>query len=189
MNPWLERHRATILITLAAVVVIGLVFLFLQHRDGRQPLEIRLGEPPVDGQPIEVYVTGAVQQPGVYSLADGARITDALDAAGGPAPNADLVSLNLARRLSDEDQIIVPRHGQTANSAPDATASATKIDINTADAQTLDTLPGIGEVYSQRIVDSRTANGPFASIDDLLQRDIIPRATFEKIKDLITVGP
>ena len=68
MNLWLERHRATILVVLATVVVIGLVFLFLQHRDGRQPLEIRLGEPPVDGQSIEVYVTGAVQQPGVYSL-------------------------------------------------------------------------------------------------------------------------
>ena len=83
----------------------------------------------------------------------------------------------------------MPRQGQIANSAPDATASAAKININSADAQTLDTLPGIGEVYSQRIVDSRTANGPFAGIDDLLQREIIPRATFEKIKDLITVGP
>ena len=113
MNLWLERHRATILITLAAVVAIGLVFLFLQHRDGRQPLEIRLDQPTITA----------------------------------------------------------------------------KININTATAYALDSLPGIGEVYSQRIVESRTANGSFTSIDDLLQRDIIPRATFEKIKDLITVGP
>jgi competence protein ComEA len=186
--PWLERHRSTILTALAAAVVVGLVVLILQHRSGPQPLEIRLDEPPADGQPVEVYVAGAVQQPGVYTLDDGDRVADALEAAGGPAADADLAALNLARRLRDEEQITVPRQGPPAAGVLGATATA-KIDINTATAQLLDSLPGIGEVYSQRIVESRTVNGPFASIDDLLERDIIPRSTFDKIKDLITVGP
>ena len=82
----------------------------------------------------------------------------------------------------------MPRQGPPAAGVAGATATA-KIDINTATAQLLDSLPGIGEVYSQRIVDSRAVNGPFVSIDDLLEREIIPRSTFEKIKDLITVGP
>jgi competence protein ComEA len=186
--PWLERHRSTILTALAAAVIVGLVVLILQHRSGPQPLEIRLDEPPADGQPVEVYVAGAVQQPGVYTLDDGDRVADALEAAGGPAADADLAALNLARRLRDEDQITVPRQGPPAAGVLDATTVA-KIYINTATAQLLDSLPGIGEVYSQRIVESRTVNGPFASIDDLLERDIIPRSTFDKIKDLITVGP
>ena len=188
MIPWLERHRSTVLVALAAAVIVGLVVLILQHRSGPQPLEIRLDEPPADGQPVEVYVTGAVQQPGVYSLDSGDRGADAVEAAGGPAADADLAALNLARRLRDEDQITVPRQGPPAAGVLDATAAA-KIDINTATAQLLDSLPGIGEVYSQRIVESRTVNGPFASIDDLRERDIIPRSTFDKIKDLITVEP
>jgi len=186
--PWLERYRSTILTALAAAVIVGLVVLILQHRGGPQPLEIRLDEPPADGQPVEVYVTGAVQQPGVYSLNKGDRVADALEAAGGPAADADLAALNLARRLRDEDQITVPRQGPPAARVLDATAAA-KIDINTATAQLLDSLPSIGEVYSQRIVESRTVNGPFTSIDDLRERDIIPRSTFDKIKDLITVEP
>jgi competence protein ComEA len=185
---WLEAHRSTILTALAAVVIVGLVVLVLQHHGGPQPLEIRLDEPPADGQPVEVYVTGAVQQPGVYSLTDGDRVVDALEAAGGPAADADLAALNLARRLRDEDQITVPQEGPPAAGVAGATAVA-KIDINTATAQLLDSLPGIGEAYSKHIVDSRTADGPFTSVDDLLERDIIPRSTFEKIKDLITVGP
>ncbi len=96
MNLWLERHRATILVTLTAVVVIGLVFLFLQHRDGRQPLEIRLGEPPVDGQPIEVYVTGAVQHPASTrsTTAPASPTPSTPPAALPPTPTS---SLNLAR--------------------------------------------------------------------------------------------
>ena len=188
MIPWLERHRSTISTALAAAVIVGLVVLVLQHRGGPPPLEIRLDEPPSDGRPVEVYVAGAVQQPGVYSLTDSDRVADAVEAAGGPAVDADLATLNLARRLRDEDQITVPRRSPPAAGVLGATATA-KIDINTATAQLLDSLPGIGEGYSQRIIESRTVNGPFTSIDDLWERDIIPRSTFEKIKDLITVGP
>ncbi len=189
MSPWLDRHRNTIVTALAAALVVGLIVLLLQHRSGPQPLEIRFDEPTGDSEPIKVYVTGAVQQPGVYPLKDGDRVVDALEMADGPTEDAELIALNLARRLHDEDQVIVPREGQPLTGVAGATAVAQKLDINTASAQLLESLPGIGEVYSQRIVDSRTANGPFETIDDLVDRKLIPRSTFEKIKDQITVGP
>ena len=119
---------------------------------------------------------------------DGDRLVDALDAAGGPSDDADLAGVNLAKRLHDEDQVVVPRLGQVAAVAG-ATAVKAKIDINTADASTLDTLPGIGAVYSQRIVDSRTTAGLYQSVDDLVDRKLIPRSTLDKIRDLISVGP
>jgi competence protein ComEA len=188
VSAWLQGHRSTILSALAAAVVAGLVVLLLQHRGGRQPLEIRFDDPAVGGAAIEVYVAGAVQKPGVYAFKDGDRLVDALDAAGGPSDDANLTSVNLAKRLHDEDQVVVPRQGQVAAVAG-AAAVRPKIDINTADASTLDTLPGIGAAYSQRIVDSRTTVGLYESVDDLVDRKLIPRSTLDKIRDLISVGP
>ncbi len=86
----------------------------------------------------------------------------------------------------------MPRIGQGAVGSTSQVAGAAApapVNINAASAQDLDALPGIGAVYSQRIVDSRTADGPFATIDDLVNRQLIPRATYDKIRDLITVGP
>lgn len=186
MSAWLQGHRSTILSALAAAVVAGLVVLLLQHRGGRQPLEIRFDDSAAG--PLAVYVAGAVRQPGVYTFKDGDRLADALDAAGGPSDDADLTSVNLAKRLHDEDQVFVPRQGQVAAVAG-AAALKPKIDINSANASTLDSLPGIGEVYSQRIVDSRTTAGLYESVDDLVDRKLIPRSTLDKIRDLISVGP
>ncbi len=130
----------------------------------------------------------------VWSRKDGNGFArTALEAAGGPTEDADLEAINLARRLYDEDQVMVPRRGQVVSPGRPvsqvAGSSMGRININTASAELLDTLPGIGEVYSQRIIDSRTSNGPFERVEDLLERRLIPRSTFEKIKDLITVGP
>jgi competence protein ComEA len=144
---------------------------------------------------IMVHVTGAVAAPGVYALQEGDRVVDAVEVAGGPSSDADLVALNLARRVHDEDQVVVPRAGeaprvgQVASAGTGASDSDSLIDINTASATVLDSLPGIGEVYSQRIVDSRIAGGRFESTEDLVARRLIPRATYDKIKDLITVSP
>ena len=190
MGFWLERNRSVVLTFLASVIVVGLVILVLQHRSGPQPLEIRFDDPALDGVAIEVYVTGAVQKPGVYPLHEGDRIEDALAAAGGPTQDADTESLNLALRVRDQDQIAVPRHGEVAGAATASTPGAgRKIDINSATAQELDALPGIGEVYSQRIVDSREAEGPFHRPEELVERKVLPAATYDKIKDLITVAP
>jgi competence protein ComEA len=136
---------------------------------------------------MEVYITGAVEEPGVYEVPDGARVVDLLYEAGGPADNANLEAVNLAARLHDEDQVRVPRQGEAVSDVAGAATGA--ININTASASELDALPGIGEVYSQRIVDSRTGDGPYRSVDDLMARGIIPRATFEQIRELVTAGP
>ena len=190
MGSWLERNRSVVLTFLAAVIVFGLVILVLQRRGGPQPLEIRFDDPALDGVTIEVYVTGAVQKPGVYPLHEGDRIEDALAAAGGPTQDADTESLNLALRVRDQDQIAVPRRGEVAGAAVTSTPGAgQKIDINSATARELDALPGIGEVYSQKIIDSRAAEGPFHRTEELVERKVIPSATYDKIKDLITVTP
>jgi hypothetical protein len=85
----------------SVIIVVGLVILVLQHRGGPEPLEIRFDDPALDGKAIEVYVTGAVQKPGVYPLHEGDRIEDALAAAGGTTQDADTESLNLALRVRD----------------------------------------------------------------------------------------
>jgi competence protein ComEA len=185
----LDTHKHLITIALAAVLAAGIAFFVAGRNDGPAPLQIVSGEAE-PGQPIEVHVTGAVAAPGVYQLEGGARAIDALNAAGGPAGDADLEAINLSLRLRDEDQVLVPHIGEGASAAPSVGDSfAGVININTATADELDTLPGIGEVYSARIVESRETVGPYASLEDLLARDIIPRATFEKIYGLITVGP
>ena len=190
MGSWLERNRSVALAFLTSVIVVGLVILVLQHRGGPQPLEIRFDDPALDGAAIEVYVSGAVQKPGVYPLREGDRIEDALAAAGGPTQDADTDSLNLALRLRDQDQIAVPRRGEVAGAATTSTPGPVqKININTATAQELDALPGIGEVYSQRIVESRQNAGLFQRPEELVERKVLPAATYEKIKDLITIVP
>lgn len=186
MNAWLERNRGLLVIALSVLLALALVLLISRYRHDPPPLELRLDQF-ADG-PIVVHVAGAVQHPGVYSLAADARVADALEAAGGPAEDADLLTLNLAKRLHDGEQLLV-RASAATDDLPAANTTAGKIDINSADARLLDTLPGIGEVYSQRIVDSRDADGPFQTIDDLLTRQLIPRSTFDKIKNLVTVGP
>ncbi len=187
-----------VIIGLAALLAVALVTLVIQRRNDHQPLEINLASlTPTPGGPIQVYVTGAVAHPGVYELHDGDRVVDALVAAGGQAPEANVEAVNLALRLHDEDQVAIPRQGApvaTSGSSSDVAgtsngALAGLVNINTATAQELDALPGIGAVYSNRIVQSRTADGPFATPDDLLARGLIPRATLEKILALITVGP
>jgi len=192
MASWLERP---VIVVLAALLAAAVVAIVIEQRDGGgEALEITLGDAtPTPGGPIEVYVTGAVLNPGVYALQDGDRAVDAVFAAGGAGPDANLEAVNLAVRLRDEDQVLVPRLGQAvaerASGGVSNVAGATSININAAAASELDALPGIGEVYSQRIVDSRTQDGPFTTPEDLLVRDLIPQATFERIRDLITTGP
>ncbi len=169
---------------MAAPMVLAIAFLLAQRLSGPQPLELDLADLPEEE--IRVYVTGAVQRPGVYPLSDGDRWIDALEAAGGATDDADLAAVDLARRVRDEDTILVPRLGRT-DVAPAAQGSL--VDINTAGAEELETLPGIGEVRARRIIDSRREDGPFASAEDLLERDLISLSVYEDIADLVTAGP
>ena len=183
MQDLLERYRWFIAALFAVPLILGIAFLLSERLNGPQPLEIDLADVPAEE--IRVYVAGAVQRPGVYPLTDGDRWIDALEAAGGPTADANLAAVDLARRARDEDTILVP----SLSGADVASASqASLVDINTASAAILETLPGIGEVRAGRIIDSREQDGPFASADELLERDLISLAVFEEIADLVTVG-
>lgn len=188
MAPGQDRYRNYILIGLAALLAAAVVIIVLERSGGHKPLEICFADPTAQG-PMQVYISGAVMEPGVYEMPDGARAIDALYKAGGPAPDADLVAVNLALRLHDEDQVLIPRAGEAASVVAGASARPALLNINTASAQELDALPGIGEVYSQRIVESRAWDGPYKTTDDLVARQVLPRATFERIRELITAGP
>ena len=187
MRAWLERHRDVLTVVLTTALVVALILLILDWRQGPEPLEIHFSDPSLGGSEIQVYVPGAVERPGVYALHEGDRVADAIQAAGGQADDADMEAVNLAQRIHDEDHLTVPRIGEPSSYVAGTGRSPQLIDINSASAALLDTLPGIGEVYSQRIVDSRTSEGAFNSTDELLERKLIPRSTYDKIKDLITV--
>ncbi|HEY0607486.1 MAG TPA: ComEA family DNA-binding protein [Herpetosiphonaceae bacterium] len=148
---------------------------------------------PTPGLRIGVDVIGAVQQPGVYYLESPARIVDAIEASGGFAPDADREKINLASHLTDGQQIRVPRVGESAQpelaeaSAADSVDGT--VDINQADAATLDSLDGIGPATAEAIVEYRTTSGPFKRIEDIQDVKGIGPALFNNIKDHITVGP
>jgi competence protein ComEA len=181
----LERYRWLIVALLAVPLLSGVIYLAADRLDDPEPLEIVAGDATTTGD-IRVYVTGAVLNPGVYSLPEGSRWIDAIEAAGGPADGADLDAVNLARRVQDEDQIVVPILGGVA------VAGATQgplVNINTASEAELTDLPGIGETRARAIIRSRTEEGPFHTVDELLDRKLIPKSVFEDILDLVTAGP
>jgi competence protein ComEA len=152
---------------------------------------------------VVVDVAGAVLRPGVYHLAAGSRIGDAIAAAGGYSPRvaAEIVgrSLNLAAVVHDGDLIVVPSRDDPTAGSSSATggggsggggagsAGGAPIDLNRASAEALDALPGIGPVTAAKIIASRT-DAPFASVDDLLSRKLVGQKVFDQIKALVTVG-
>lgn len=184
----LQRYQGHVLVVLAALLAAAVVFIAIDRGGDPAPLEIAF-DAATPGGPIEVYVTGAVDRPGVYEITDGDRVVDAVAAAGGFAPDANPEAINLAKRLRDEDQVVVPRLGQPVSGVA-GVVSGDALNINSATAEQLAAdLPGIGEVYSQRIFDSRTNDGPFQSTEELVTRELIPRGTYERISELISVGP
>ena len=141
---------------------------------------------------VVVDVVGKVRRPGVYRLPNGSRVDDALAAAGGSLPGVDLSQLNLARKLADGEQVAVGVPGAAAAAgAPgsgDASGAASAlIDLNTATAQQLDTLPGVGPVLAQRIVDWRTEHGRFDSVDQLQEVSGIGPSRLADLRSLVTV--
>jgi competence protein ComEA len=151
---------------------------------------------------IVVHAAGAVARPGLQRLAGGSRVSDLLEAAGGPTPESDLDRLNLAAPLADGQRLYVPRLGETAPApvSPEggvggsaatvdgAGAAAGPVDLNTATADQLEALPGVGPATSAAIIAHRERNGPFGSVDDLLDVRGIGPAKLEGLRDLVTAG-
>ncbi len=184
MAALVERYRIWLAAALAATLVLGSVLLYQRWREEAELVEVVLPAPTADAAIIKVYVTGSVAQPGVYALRKGDRVEDAVQAAGGALPQADLGRLNLAVLLRDEMQVHLPGQGE-----PSATVAGERprINVNTATVELLDTLPGIGKVRATDIVAYRTKNGPFRSTAELRDRRLVPAAIYEQIKDLISV--
>jgi len=164
--------------------------------------EVTGSAPPTAGEDpvIFVHVLGAVAQPGLFEVAEGARVVDAVAAAGGLLPTADQTGVNLARLVSDGEQLYIPALGEVVPGEAGATpggsgagtggagsGTAATVNLNTATAADLDTLPRIGPAMAQRILDYREAEGRFDSVEDLRNVTGIGEKTFAALKDLVSV--
>ena len=208
----LRRYQQLLYGLLLGLLATGVILVVARRPPGHPVI---LKEPPTPTL-LRVHVLGAVTAPGVYSLPRGSIWQDAIQAAGGATASADLNQINLAQLVADGDQVNLPELLPTATPVPPtptlgpstpsptpskseaaassgsgSTTSASTggvININRATQAELESLPRIGPAIAQRIIDYRTAHGPFAQIDDIQDVKGIGPATFNQIKDLITVG-
>jgi competence protein ComEA len=183
-------RRAAALV--AAVVLLGATgagVVVWRSRPVAQPVPAL---PPVTASTtaageLVVSVAGQILRPGLVRLPAGARVADAVQAAGGPVPGADLSGVNLARRLSDGEHVLVASAAGAPPPGEPAGGGGSKVNLNTATLSDLDALPGIGPVTARRILDWREANGRFASVDQLREVDGIGEARFAQLRELVTV--
>lgn len=222
MDRWAEKllgHKAVVVVILVVIAAAsGLAMasfssrssgVSFEHSDEASASDVRgSGDASPDDESsaksssaAEVYVDvdGAVVRPGVYRLKEGARVSQALDAAGGLTVEADVTGLNRASKITDGQKIYVPTVGEqqaaaavggaesSAATTPGAGSSSGLVNINTASAAELQTLSGIGPSMAQSIIDERTKNGAFASVDDLMRVSGIGEKKLAKIKDCICV--
>lgn len=191
------RYRGYIILTLVYAIMFGGYVLY-ERRPQPEPIEII--EPTRASTPtpalIQVHVSGAVRRPGVYSLSPESRLAQAIEAAGGLADDADQERVNLAAHVQDAQQIVIPVKGATLVPSPvpslvtrssGAGDSVSLVNLNTATAEELETLPGIGPVYAQRIIAYRNEHGPFTDPAQIMQVQGIGPARYEQIKSRITV--
>jgi len=176
-----------VLVIVALAVTVGIGIL----RGSTAPVETVVvddAETADAGVPAVVYVhvSGAVAVPGLYVLDASARVVDAIAAAGGLGPDADESAVNLARTVSDGEQLHVPVLGVTPEGGPQPSGDS-RVNLNTADAGDLDALPRIGPALAQRIIDWREANSRFTSVEDLLAVPGIGDKMLEALRDLVTV--
>lgn len=198
LDPGSRGALALVVVALLAAVVAGGVVLRGRPQEVLVPQVLSSGSPMpgVSAEPdpeavVVVSVAGEVRRPGLVRLPAGSRVDDAVTAAGGPVEGASTGLLNLARRLVDGEQVLVgvePPPGQPAGAGSGGGASAGGLlDLNTASASDLDALPGIGPVLAQRIVDWRTENDRFGSVDQLREVTGIGEAKFEDLRAKVTV--
>lgn len=188
---WRLPLGAAIVLAVAALcvtIVIGVM------RTSAAPIdEVAVEASPAAPAAVYVHVAGAVRHPGLYRLAAGARVVDAVAAAGGFTRTAEQAAVNLARAVSDGEQLHVPRTGEPAPGAPPGAGAVQqpggeeKVNLNTADAAALETLPRIGPAIAARILEWREQNGAFTSVDDLLAVPGIGDKMMQNLRPRVTL--
>jgi len=194
------QHRRSLLVFCSVMSLItgGAIGYFTPHPQ-RPPVAVITPDPTATPLPtptplpLRVYVCGAVKAPAVYRLPPGSLVEDAIRAAGGPTDDADLVRINLARELLDQQQVYVPRLGEdlsypTLSGGVGPSTEPHPVNINTATAAELETLPHIGPGLARQIVDYREAYGPFQSVEDLLNVPGIGPSTLEELREWVETG-
>ncbi|MER5262891.1 ComEA family DNA-binding protein [Actinosynnema sp. NPDC002837] len=189
LHRWLPEpavpHRRRILLAgvMAGVALVVALALWWERPVPESPPDLPVAEAAVvtrTEEQLVVNVVGLVPTPGLVTVPNGARVADALQAAGGANPGADLTPLNLARKVADGEQIAV------GIAVPQQAGTTTEpLNLNTATKDQLDTLPGVGPVTAQRIVDRRQKRGPFTSLDQLGEIEGIGDAKLAKLRDLV----
>jgi len=187
----LSRFQVGLVVALVCLIAAGATVSYFRSRPSR--VEVKDTDTSTDAaragssRRLTVHVAGAVVRPGLYKLAEGSRVSDAVESAGGASADASVDDLNLAQRVKDGQKVFVPRRsapGQAERSdgaAGTPSSSGSQVNINTADSSELEKLPGVGPSLAQRIVDYREKNGPFSSIEDL---DDVPGIGPGKLKSL-----
>lgn len=203
MGDWQDLLKEKRVYILSAGVLVLVVFGFLFLRREPEAVEEELtmfttSETQIsssEASPSMIYIDikGAVRSPGMYQVEEGSRLIEAIDSAGGFTDEADQEQLNFALKLADQQVIYVPKIGEEIKAVGESIQGTTgneeddKVNINTADAQELQTLSGIGEKKAQDILAYREANGSFKEISELTNVSGIGEKTLEKIKDYITI--
>jgi competence protein ComEA len=140
-----------------------------------------------EAEPVLVHVAGAVRRPGLYRLADGSRVADAIRAAGGAKRRAALALLNLAAPVADGQQVLVPLREKGTAATPSPSGAAGPVPLNSATLEQLDALPGVGPVTAQKILDYREQHGSFGSIEELDAIPGIGPARLEQLRELVVL--
>jgi competence protein ComEA len=189
--PQISRGRA-LAYALALLVALVLAGRFAFGRSETRPAAtpvVAMRAEPAPVKKLLVHVVGAVREPGLYRLDDGSRVDGALQAAGGPKPRANLELINLAAPVADGQQVIVPVRGGDGGAGASAgglpSAPAGPVHLNSATLEQLDTLPGIGPVTAQKILDYRNEHGAFSSVDELDSVPGIGPARLAELKKLV----
>ncbi|MBZ4645114.1 MAG: competence protein ComEA [Petroclostridium sp.] len=205
-----KREKVIIIVSLVLLVAIGGTFMLNYNKTKPIQLEVKdtdqvyaqqlalqkelvKEQEPPETKKIMVHIKGQVKNPGVVTLDEGKRVWDALKLAGGELDTADLNAVNLAAPLRDGQDVYIPAKGERVNNMEAVSSQQTlsgnngKININTAGAEELDKLPGIGTATAKKIIDFRNQNNGFKTIEDIMNVPGIGEKKFEQIKDLIEV--
>lgn len=209
MSTDLGKIILAVIVGLLAGIFLMVGIVVFRNREMPEPITIMPPEPTATAlptntpAPMQVYVSGEVLEPDVYALAAGSRIKQLVEAAGGFTDKANTTAVNLAQSLTDGAHVHIPAEGEPVSTpqnvltTPAPLRSSADIDIgtggglvniNTAELEELETLPGIGPVMAQSILDYRTINGPFPDIAAIMEVYGIGQGRFDQIKELITTG-